>query len=105
LLSPTDQVMAEIIAEVQSATESISFAIFYLTFDELRDALIERANAGGDVRGVWDQLGASNAYSDDESLCAAGIPIKIETFAGKMHNKFMVIDANGPDPRVITGSM
>lgn len=103
--SPRDNALAEIVAEVQSATESITFAIFYLTADALRDALIERAQAGIEVRGVWDLLGASNPFSDDESLCAAGIPIKVETFAGKMHNKFMVIDAYGANPRVVTGSM
>jgi phosphatidylserine/phosphatidylglycerophosphate/cardiolipin synthase-like enzyme len=103
--SPKDDALSEVIAEVQSAKESITFAIFYFTSDELRDALIERAQAGVEIRGIWDALGASNQYSDDESLCAAGIPIKIATYAGKMHNKFMVIDANGPAPRVISGSM
>jgi hypothetical protein len=33
----------------------------------------------------------------DEALCAVG-RMKIENFGGKMHNKFMVIDAYGSDP-------
>jgi len=33
------------------------------------------------------------------------LPIKIEDTVGKMHHKFMVIDAAGSDPRVVTGSM
>ena len=58
-----------------------------------------------EVVGVWDLLGASNRFSEDEALCAAGIPIKIEDFRGIMHNKFLVIDAGGTAPRVVTGSM
>jgi hypothetical protein len=103
--SPSDGAMAEVINEVNSASESIAFSIFFLTEDDLRDALIAKSQDGVTISGVWDLLGASNLYSDDEALCAAGIPIKIEDFGGKMHNKFMVIDANGSAPRVITGSM
>jgi phosphatidylserine/phosphatidylglycerophosphate/cardiolipin synthase-like enzyme len=33
------------------------------------------------------------------------VPIKVEDFGGKVHNKFMVIDAGGAAPRVVTGSM
>ena len=39
------------------------------------------------------------------ALCAAGIAIKIEDFPGLMHNKFMVIDAEGTAPPVVTGRM
>lgn len=103
--SPTDGAMSEIVTEVSKAETSIYFSIFFLTDDDLRNALAAAKARGVDVRGLWDQLGASNAYSDDEALCASGVPIKIENFGGKMHNKFMVIDAKGAVPRVITGSM
>lgn len=103
--SPSDRALAEVIAEVNTATESISFSVFYFTDSALRDALIARKQAGVEVRGVWDRLGASNAYSQDEALCQAGIPIKIEDFGGKMHNKYLVIDVQGAAPKVITGSM
>ncbi len=103
--SPSDDPMAEVIDEVNKADQSIYFSIFFFTDDALRDALIAKANEGLTIQGIWDLLGASNQYSEDETLCAAGIPIKIENFGGKMHNKFMVIDASGQSPRVITGSM
>lgn len=103
--SPKDDALDEVIAEVNAAQESIYFSIFFFTSDGLRDALIAAHQRGVTIRGVWDLLGASNSYSDDEALCAAGIPIKIETYIGKMHNKFMLIDANGDNPRTITGSM
>jgi hypothetical protein len=103
--SPSDNGMAEIIDEINTAQESVYFSIFFFTDDDLSDALINKANEGLTVEGIWDALGAANPYSEDETLCDAGIPIKIEDFGGKMHNKFMIIDANGPSPRVITGSM
>ena len=103
--SPSDGAMEEVISEVNAAQESIYFSIFFLTDDALRDALIAKSQAGVSIMGVWDLLGASNVASDDETLCAAGIPIKIENFGGLLHHKFMVIDANGSEPRVITGSM
>jgi len=103
--SPSDGALDEVIAEVNTASESIYFSIFFLTDDDLRDALIARKGAGVKIYGVWDKLGAGNIASDDEVLCEAGIPIKIEDFNGKMHNKFMVIDVDGASPRVITGSM
>lgn len=99
--SPSDGAIDEVIAEIGLAQETIRFAVFFATDDGVRDALIAAHQRGVDVRGVWDQLGAANAYSDDEALCAAGIPIKIESFPGKVHNKFMTID----DQIVVTGSM
>jgi phosphatidylserine/phosphatidylglycerophosphate/cardiolipin synthase-like enzyme len=103
--SPTDNPMPEVINEVNAAAEDIYFSIFFFTDDELRDALIAKVNQGLTVEGIWDALGASNHYSQDEALCAAGIPIKIEDFGGKMHNKFMIIDAGGSSHTTITGSM
>jgi hypothetical protein len=63
----------------------------------------ERIEAGVDVYGVWGQLGAANAYSQDEMMCAAGARIGIEDLPGK-RNKFAVIDVEGEDPVVIVGS-
>lgn len=103
--SPTDGTEAEVLAEVAQADQTIVFAIFFFTSEALADALIHEAGEGVAVRGVWDRLGASNAYSQDELLCSAGIPVKVEDFGGKLHHKFLVIDPEGEDPTVVTGSM
>ena len=103
--SPEGNALDEIVQEVISATESIYFAVFFFTSDELRDALIDAHNRGVTVVGIWDKLGASNAFSDDEFLCEAGIQIKIENWKGKNHHKYLVIDATGANPRTVTGSM
>ncbi len=103
--SPSDGAMGQVISEVNAADESIYFAIFSFTDDGLRDAIIARKEAGVTVQGIFDQFQAGNDSSDDEALCAAGIPIKIEDFRGMLHDKFMVIDTSGTDPVVVTGSM
>jgi HKD family nuclease len=102
--SPQDSAIDHLIAEVATA-ESIHFSIFFFTNAALADAIIERRQADVIVEGVWDLLGAASPFSQDEALCDAGIPIKIEDYYGFMHNKFMVIDAYGPNPRLVTGSM
>lgn len=103
--SPQDNAISQVISEVEAATSSIDFAIFFFTEDTLRDALIAAHNRGVAIRGLWDTLGAGNGSSDDEALCAAGIPVKIENTSGKMHHKLMIIDANSDAPRVVTGSL
>ncbi len=102
--SPTDNVEQAILNELGAATESVYFAMFFLTSVPIGDVLVSKAAAGVTVRGIFDAVGATNAYSQDEKLCAAGLPIKVETFGGKVHDKFAIIDVHGPDPRVITGS-
>jgi len=102
--SPTDLVAFEVRDELAAADRTIHFAMFYWTDDLLAGRVIERLGAGVQVYGVWDQLGAANEYSADEALCDAGARIKIENFAGKVHDKFAVIDVEGSDPTVILGS-
>ncbi len=49
-------------------------------------------------------MGAKNQYSEDDLLCANGVPLKVELFGGKVHHKFAVFDVDGADPTVILGS-
>ncbi len=102
--SPTDLPAFEVWNELAGADESVHFAMFFWTDSVLTNRTIDRLGVGVQVYGVWDQLGAANEYSADEALCAGGARIKIENFAGKVHDKFAVIDVNGSDPTVILGS-
>lgn len=103
--SPSDGAMAEVLEAVNGASESIHFGIFFFTDDALRQAMLAKMQSGVTVTGIWDELGAANAYSEDETLCEAGANIKIEDFGGKLHHKFMIIDGQGSNPVVVTGSM
>ncbi len=102
--SPTDLVAFEVWDELTGIDQTIHFAMFFWTDDLLTGRVVDRLGAGAEAQGVWDQLGAANVSSADESLCTAGARIKIENFAGKVHHKFAVIDVEGSDPVVILGS-
>lgn len=102
--SPTDVVAFEVWDELAQADETIHFAMFFWTDTVLTDRVIEKLGDGVEVYGMFDQLGEANGSSGDEAMCAAGAQIGIEDFAGKLHDKFAVIDVNGPDPTVILGS-
>jgi len=102
--SPSDESEAQLIDEIRNADTSIYFAIYYFTSDPIREALVERANVGVMVKGVFDISGANHPYAEKEALCGVGIPIKVEDFPGRLHHKFMVIDVDGIDPVAVTGS-
>lgn len=103
--SPQDDAMSRLIAAVDAAQVTIDFAIFYFTDDALADALLAAQARGVRVRGLWDRLGAGNAFSEDERLCAGGMAIKVEDTVGILHHKFLAIDAAGAAPKVVTGSL
>ena len=90
--------------ELADAEESVHFAMFFFTDDLLSDQLAALAESGVAVYGLFDQLGEAGNGSDADALCAAGVQIGVEDFAGKLHHKFAVIDAYGTDPTVILGS-
>lgn len=103
--SPSDDVEARVAEVISNANESLHFAMFYWTSDPLGTLVYTKVVTGDlEVSGVWDAVGAANAYSEDERLCVAGVPLKVETFGGKVHNKFAVVDALGDNPMVILGS-
>lgn len=102
--SPTDLVAFEVRDELAQADETIHFAMFFWTDAVLTDQAIAQIEAGVEVAGMFDQLGEANGSSADEALCAAGARVGVENFAGKLHDKFAVIDVNGSDPTVILGS-
>jgi len=102
--SPTDLVAFEVWEELADADESIHFGMFFWTDAMLSDRVMERMEDGVAMYGVWDQLGAANAWSVDEALIDAGAQIRIEDWPGKCHHKFAVIDVEGDDPTVILGS-
>ncbi len=86
---------------LQSARERIDIAVFFLTHKGVTEDLIAAKNRGVQVRVILDGTAAKNGYTKHEILRAAGIPVKIEDWGGKMHAKSAVIDGE----TVIGGSM
>jgi len=93
--SPTDDAMNNaIIPAINTADNSLDIAIFYLTSQEITDAILSAKNRGATVRVIMDATGAASYYSKHGQLCDAGIPVKIENWNGKMHMKALMADSD-----------
>ncbi len=99
--SPEDGTLKHILSAVNSAQESISFLAYSFTSDDLAQALIERAQAGVSVRGVFDKdQYTSNSGTEYETLHNAGLDVWLDANPRLMHHKVIIIDGQV----VITGS-
>jgi len=102
LFSPQDTPIRERVRPIiKGATKSIDVAVFFLTHKRIAADLIKMHRKGVKVRVIIDATAAKNGYTKHELLRAAGIPVKVENWGGKMHMKSAVIDGE----TIISGSM
>ena len=102
LFSPKDKVITtNIIPLIDKAKNYIYIPAFIITHDELSNALIRAHKRNVTVKIIVDATNALNARSKVKLLRQAGIPVKIENYAGKVHSKSIIID----DKYLIAGSM
>lgn len=95
----TGGVDERLVEAIDSARLSIHVAIYSLTLNNVREALVRAHRRGVDVRLVTE---SDNLDGEDlQRLIAAGIPVLGDRRESTMHNKFMVIDRS----EVWTGSM
>ena len=100
--SPKDNIISTIIVPlINDAKEYVYVPIFFLTDESVANALIAAKNRGVEVRVIIDAVAASNNYSKHKKLREAKIAVKTENWAGKMHQKSLIID----DDTVVIGSM
>ncbi len=101
LFSPQDKgITTRVVPLVNSAKTYIYIPAFLITHKALTNSLTEAYKRGVDVRLIIDAANIHTRNSSVLTLRAAGIPLKAENYAGKMHSKVMIID----DKYVITGS-
>ena len=84
---------------IDSARLSVDVAIYSLSLNSIRDALLRAHDRGVQVRMVMESDNLDR--SDPQKLKDAGIPILGDRREGLMHDKFVVID----NSEVWTGSM
>lgn len=102
LFSPEDKIItSQILPLIDSSKQYIYMPIFYLTHKELANHLITAHKRGVDVKIITDATNAHGKYSIHKILRAAGIKVKTENKAGKMHMKSIIID----DKYSVIGSM
>ena len=99
--SPQDKGLTRaVLPLVKNAKKYIYIPAFLITHKPLTNALIESHKKGVDVKIILDATSIGTRNSALSLLRQAGIPVKLENYAGKMHSKSMIID----DKYIITGS-
>lgn len=94
-------IQTTIIPLIRNAKTYIYIPTFIISHGQMVEELILAKQRGVDVKIIADALNASSKYSKIPQIRNAGIPVKIENYAGKMHSKTMIID----DKYLILGSM
>jgi phosphatidylserine/phosphatidylglycerophosphate/cardiolipin synthase-like enzyme len=98
--SPDDDIADRIVEVLRSAEKSIEFMVYTFTSDVLAEAILERGQAGVEVRGVIERDQASNPGSDYQRFLQAGLDVRLDSNPRNMHHKVIIID----DSILITGS-
>jgi phosphatidylserine/phosphatidylglycerophosphate/cardiolipin synthase-like enzyme len=88
-----------LVAAIDTARLSVDAAIYSLSLNSVRDALLHAFRRGVRVRIVMESDNMNNA--DPQILLDAGVPMVGDRRQGLMHDKFVVIDQS----EVWTGSM
>lgn len=100
--SPQDKAISrEIVPLINKAEKYIYIPTFVLTHQGMADALINAKKRGVDVKIIIDGTSSTQLHTKHHTLRTAGVPVKVENYAGKMHMKTMIID----DKYTILGSM
>lgn len=81
----------QLIKIIDDAKETIDVAVYYITETKIVTHLCTASERGVKVRIITDK---DDSYQQSalEKIMNAGIPIKINTYEGKMHLKNMIID-------------
>jgi len=90
-----------IVPLVYTATSSVRFLAFSFTDYPLAAAMIDRAQNGVDVAGVFDKTLSGGQGAEMGTLYCASIPVRQDGNPQFMHNKVIVID----ERYVVTGSL
>ena len=93
LFSPVDKAISKgVLPQIKKSNKSIYISMFYLTNYWITDALIDAHNRGVDVKIIADATLMKEPKAQILRLRNAGIPVKIENWKGKMHQKSAVFD-------------
>ena len=100
LFAAEDEVASRLVPLVEGARSSVRFMAFSFTHDELGAAVLARAQAGVDVRGIMETRGSETEYSELPPLYCSGVPVRQDGNSRTFHHKVFVID----EQIVVTGS-
>ena len=103
--SPSDNTTNNIATAVKSGDEEIQFGLLVFTNNTLGSTILERYNAGVDIKGIIEQVNTNG--SEYDTLVYFGV--NVESHGGipnSFHHKYCLVDQSYPnsDPLTITGS-
>jgi phosphatidylserine/phosphatidylglycerophosphate/cardiolipin synthase-like enzyme len=101
LFAAEDEVAGRLTTLIEGAHSSIRFMAFSFTHDEIGGAVLARARAGVDVKGIFETRGSETKYSEMPTLYCARVPVRQDGNPGTFHHKVFVID----EEMVVTGSL
>ena len=101
LFSPEDNAISNLIALVNDAQTSIRFLAFSFTDYPLAQAMIDRAKAGVDVKGVFETFGSNGTRSELRTMWCANLPVRQDGNGSFLHDKIIIVD----NSIVVTGSL
>ena len=110
--SPTHDPIDVVVDAIDNADHQVAFMVFSFTHADVADALQRAVARGVEVVGIFDESQANGAWSVDEALAAAGVPVLIDGngnssgfSGGKLHHKVLIVDPGTPAAAVVSGSM
>lgn len=98
--SPEDLTRDQIVSVVSEAQHSVHFMAFAFTSDEIGQAMMDRADAGVEIAGIFETRGANTQYSECPRLLNHGVDVRLDGNPRTMHHKVVIVDG----AIVVTGS-
>lgn len=86
----------QLIKVIKTSTKSLDVSIYSLTKTDIVDSIIDAKRRGVCIRIITDKQ-ESQSRSESKQLYklkAAGIPIKVNSHSGLMHEKITIVDKN-----------
>jgi phosphatidylserine/phosphatidylglycerophosphate/cardiolipin synthase-like enzyme len=90
--APEDRVAAKIIARLKQAARTIDFLAYSFTDDDIGSVILERAQGGVKVRGVFEMTGADTPSGEYSKMKQAGLDVWRDGNPYLMHHKVFIID-------------
>jgi phosphatidylserine/phosphatidylglycerophosphate/cardiolipin synthase-like enzyme len=98
--APEDDVVGAITRTVSTADSNIRFMAFSYTLDDITTAVLERADAGVEVQGIFESTGSRRRTAELTPLFCAGMQVRTDGGPYILHHKVFIVD----DDTVLTGS-
>jgi phosphatidylserine/phosphatidylglycerophosphate/cardiolipin synthase-like enzyme len=90
--APEDKVAEKIVARLSKASKTIDFMAYSFTDDAIGKAVMDRAKASVQVRGVFETTGSETQYSEYGAMKKAKLDVWQDGNPYLMHHKVFIID-------------